>query len=207
MAEVNQARDYGVRILPTTARPGQEYWRVVTVAHLTPNQNRGRHNVFVDVLDAQGNKMRNAALRIAYTWEGRRADEPAPPQPLDKPDGEPAGNLVIGKGQVIRLWLADERRPSDAVEGIHTNHADELGPNGEIWNSIGHHSFYVQFQLTKAIGVDGGEGTGNGGGNGGSAPPNGDLIAMVQALQLEVAELRRWQRQWDLFFRNMVGEL
>ena len=67
MAEVNQARDYGVRILPTTARPGQEYWRVVTVAHLTPNQNRGRHNVFVDVLDAQGNKMRNAALRIAYT--------------------------------------------------------------------------------------------------------------------------------------------
>jgi len=39
--------------------------------------------------------------------------------------------------------------PSDRVENLHTKHADEPGPNGEIWNSIGHHSFYVIFQRTR----------------------------------------------------------
>jgi hypothetical protein len=35
------------------------------------------------------------------------------------------------------------------VENLHTKHADEPGPNGELWNSIGHHSFYAVFQRTR----------------------------------------------------------
>ena len=37
------------------------------------------------------------------------------------------------------------------VENIHTNHPDQHGPGGEVWNSTGHHSFYVVFQRTKSV--------------------------------------------------------
>lgn len=206
MGEVNQARAYGVRVLPTSARPGEAYWRIVEVRHLTPAENRGKHNIYVDAVDEHGQRVRNRELLIAYTWEGRRADEPAPPRPLDKPDSEPAGNIEINLGQVIRLWLADQQ-PSDAVEGIHTNHPDELGPAGERWNSIGHHSFYVKFQRTAAVGVDGDNGGDNGSGGNGGSSPNGDLVAMVQALHLEVTALRRWQNTMTAWLERLTGEL
>ncbi len=32
---------------------------------------------------------------------------------------------------------------------MHTNHPDEPGPGGELWNSVGHHSFHVVFQRTR----------------------------------------------------------
>lgn len=205
MGEVNGARAYGVRVLPTSVRPGQVYWRVVEVRHLTPNENRGKHNIYVDAVGPDGQRWVQPSLRIGWTWEGRRADEPAPPKPLDKPAGEPMGNIDLGKGQVTRIWLIDDV-PSDAVEGMHTNHPDERGPNGEIWNSTGHHSFYVKLQLATAGGIVVDEGTGPSTG-GEIPPPSSDLVAMVQALQLEVAELRRWQAKVKACWQAMIGEL
>src|SRR5437868_5864655 len=90
---VNQATNYAVRIVPTTVADGELYWKVINVKHLSPDENGGRHNVFVDALDESGQRCQNAALRIGWSWEGRRADEQADPKPLDKPLNEPAGNV------------------------------------------------------------------------------------------------------------------
>src|SRR6478672_1820752 len=88
---VNQATNYDVRIVPTNVADGELYWKVINVQHLSPDENGGRHNVFVDALDEAGQRCQNAALRIGWSWEGRRADENADPKPLDKPLNEPAG--------------------------------------------------------------------------------------------------------------------
>ncbi len=101
--------------------------------------------------------MHDAALRIGWTWEGRREDEPADPKPLDKPDNEPAGNVDIYGGMHLAVWITGDGLPSDRAENMHTHHPDEPGPQGELWNSIGHHSFDLLFQRTAAE-ADGEEG-------------------------------------------------
>ena len=124
------------------------FWRCVLVRHLTPEENKGRHGVYVDAVDSLGQRVRNLRLRIGYTWEGRQPTEKAEPVPLDKPDGETGHGVIdIYKGQKLSVWLTGDGLASDVVQGIHSNHPDELGPNGETWNSVGHHSFYVKFQI------------------------------------------------------------
>jgi hypothetical protein len=111
--------------------------------------------------------LRNPALRIGWTWEGRQPHEAADPRSLDKPDNEPAGNVDIFRGQHIEVWIQGDGLSSDHVLNMHSDHADEPGPGGELWNSRGHHSFYVAFQRTR-------QGAGPeepGGENGGEQPP------------------------------------
>ena len=151
-AAVNQAEAYGVRVIPAQVTAGQNYWRVVSVRHLTPDENRGKHNVYVDAQDESGQRCRDAALRIGWTWEGRQSDQTAEPKPLDKPDNEPAGNVDVNLGQHIEAWIQGDGLPSDHVANMHTNHPDEPGPSGDLWNSVGHHSFHVVFQRARAEG-------------------------------------------------------
>ena len=95
----------------STRRPEQSYWAVVGVHHLTPEENRSRHNIFVDVLDEQGRRLRDA--QVAWNWEG---NDGAPPEPkrLDKPDDEPGcdiplfdGTFKLGHGRAQRRSLRD----------------------------------------------------------------------------------------------------
>ncbi|RIK37915.1 MAG: hypothetical protein DCC55_22795 [Chloroflexi bacterium] len=157
----NQAADYGARIQEADAPPGATYWKIVGVRHLSPDENRGKHNIYIDAIDEAGQRVRNPDLRIAYTWEGRRDDEPAPPRPLDKPDNEPAGNLDVYKGQVVTAWLQGDGLPSDRVAGLHTDHDDEPASDGGNGNTRFHHSFHVLFQRAQKAAVpvvtDGGQ--------------------------------------------------
>ncbi len=161
---VNQAEAYGVRVVTAQAEgkvaPGEKYWRLVRVRHLAPEENQGKHNAFVDAVDENGQRVRDAALRIGWTWEGRTPDQTADPKPLDKPDNEPAGNVDIYGGMHLVVWITGDGLASDRAENLHTNHADESGPHGELWNSIGHHSFALLFQRSVA-GEDGGGGDGD----------------------------------------------
>lgn len=207
MSDVNQARDYGVSILPAAGvTPGVEYWRVVEVRHLTPTQNQGKHNVYVDAVDVAGKRVRDPNLRIYWDWAGRRADEARPGLvPLDKPDNEPAGNVAIEKGQHVLLWIVGGNLPSEAVDNLHTDHGDELGPNGERWNSAGHHSFYVKFQRTVAqAGTV--PGTGNPQPDGPATVPT-DIAAEVASLRAGVDALKRWQQTVIAAFARMEGDL
>jgi hypothetical protein len=144
----NQAEEYGVTIDPSPSTG--ETWRAILVRHLTGAENGGKHNVYVDVLDAAGNRDRNPALRIGWTWEGRGHSEGAPPKPLDKPDGEQGdGNVDMYAGQIVSVWIQGDGLPSDRVAGMHIMHPDE-----EPGNTWGHHSYYCQFQRVRGGTVD-----------------------------------------------------
>ena len=149
----NDAENYAVRVVEANAIEGETYWRVIGVHHLTPPENRGNRHVFIEALDEEGHRIQNPFVWAGWTWEGRRPDEAADPVPLDKPLNEPAGNIAMHFGQKVSVWIKGTNRQgtdaSDVVQGIHTAHDDELGPNGEKWNSNGHHSFYVVFQRTR----------------------------------------------------------
>ena len=54
---------------------------------------------------------------------------------------------------MLSVWIAgpsaNAADKSDRVSHLHTDHDDERGPGGELWNSRFHHSFYVVFQRTR----------------------------------------------------------
>lgn len=147
-------RPYDVYLEEAVPSSNGVCWKLMSATHLLPSENLGRHNVYVSVVDDMGNRVTDANLRIGWSWEGRRDDEPAPPLPLDKRDGEPPGNLpLFSPGMKASVWITGDGNPSDKVVNLHTNHPDELGPGGEVWNSVGHHSFNLIFQrVKKAIG-------------------------------------------------------
>ncbi len=137
----NDATKYGV---DTTQPAGPAHYRCIGIHHLTPEENSGNHHAYLDVLDQQGQRIREA--QIEWTWIGRRLEEPAPPPTLDKPDTEPGTNIPIQWAQTISVAVLGH--PSDTVHNLHTRHPDE----GDGGNTRGHHSFYVVFQRTDAAG-------------------------------------------------------
>lgn len=144
------AAAYGVRILPAAVRAGEVYWQAVSLRHLAPEENQGRHHVYVDALDEAGRRCRDDVLRIGWTWPGRRPDEPAEMEPLDGPDGEPAGSLDLQRGQAAQAWIQGDGLPSDRVINLHAGHPDESDATGQLGNAYGRHSFHVVFQRTVA---------------------------------------------------------
>lgn len=140
---------YAVQLQPAQVSSAQSYWRLIGVHHLTPEENRGGHGVYIDVVDEAGEPLRDASLRVQWGWEGQREHEAAPPKALDKPINEPATNVDLYLGQRLWVEIAGDGLPSDRVTNLHSKHADEVGPDGELWNSVGHHSFYLVFQRTR----------------------------------------------------------
>jgi hypothetical protein len=152
---VNDAESYGVRIVPAAdLPPDQLYWRIIGVHHLEPLENWSNHNVYIEVLDEAG--LRVQGVWAGWDWEGREDWQRADPVPLDKWESEPAGNITMHGGQVITAWLSDLARVgvrgSDRIENVHARHPDEPLEDGRLFNTIGHHSFYVVFQQTPAPG-------------------------------------------------------
>jgi hypothetical protein len=148
--DFNSAEPYGAQVLPITAPEGGGWTlRCIGIHHLLPDENKGNHNIFVDVLDPTGHRLEDALL--GWTWEGRKEDEPAPPIPMTKPDNEPGWNIALSINQTVSIWIESYTYPSDVVTNLHTRHPDEVYPDGggTKGNTTGHHSFYVAFQLTK----------------------------------------------------------
>lgn len=131
---------YGVRIDRVEAGP---VWRAVYVHHLSPQENGNQHNVFLDCLDGMGYWADASRLQVAYTWEGRRPEETAPPRPFEKRPPEPRAQLDLNKGQRITCWIDDPTLPSDRVVGLRSDVQDVPG------NNLFHNSFVVLFQLQQ----------------------------------------------------------
>lgn len=142
---MSYAANYGVRVTPVVTE--QMYYRCIGVHHLKPEENVGKQNIYIEVLDKNGARVPRPFMFAGWTWEGKRPEEKADPILLDKPDSEPAGNIGVYWGQKVSLWIIGRNlsQPalSDKVENLHTMHPDE-GPG----NTLGHHSFYVVFQET-----------------------------------------------------------
>ena len=141
------AASYGVKVVEADAAEGETYWRVIGVHHLLPRENFSKHNIYLEALDENGQRIKNPPISVGWTWVGRRAEERANPVLLDKPDSEAAGNISVHFGQIVSVWINQDK--SDQVINLHTNHPDEPLPDGSLLNTIGHHSFYIVFQRTK----------------------------------------------------------
>jgi hypothetical protein len=140
IADYNAGRfsNNSVATVERTAASGPHY-RVIGIHHLTGNENRGNHNLYLDVVDSTGKRRPE---RVEWGWQGQRPNEKANPVILDKPPYEPGGNISIGKGQIV--WAQVLGQPSDRVSGVTTILPDE-GPH----NTIGHHSHYVVFMWVE----------------------------------------------------------
>lgn len=137
--------------------PGVSYsstsspYAVALIAHLPGELNGGNHHAYVDVLGDDGQPLVNPPLRIGWTWEGRRNDEDAPLVALDKgPNDFAAGNIPIGKGMNMVLWLQDAGPliVSDIVSGLQTETPDADPSTG---NSRYHNSYYIVFRKSGAV--------------------------------------------------------
>jgi hypothetical protein len=135
---VNDAAAYGVETQPAHVEKGQPYWKVIKVHHLSPVENHGNHNLYVDLLDEDGNRIYGAKARM--TWQGGQGEAT-----IDKPENEPGTNFPLWKNQVGTVEGVG--LPSDKAINLHSGHPDEIGP--PAWgNTLFHHSFYVVFQRT-----------------------------------------------------------
>lgn len=134
----NEAERYGVRVEMSAMA---NCWRCIGVRHLTGDENRSRHHVFVECLDEAGQRLRGPVLRWKWADDG-----PVRNVRFDKPADEPAADIPIDYHATVRCWIADDL-PSDVVTGLHARHADEDGSAGSpTGNTLGHHSYYVVFQ-------------------------------------------------------------
>lgn len=146
------AEKYDVEVVQAIVPEGEDYWKIIGVHHLLPNENMGNHNLFVEALDENGLRVL-PPLYAGWTWEGIRREQIPRPGVLDKPLNEPATNFAMSFGQIISVWILghteDSKDFSGIIRNVHTNHPDEPASDGSPQNSIGHHSFYVVFQRTK----------------------------------------------------------
>ncbi len=173
---VNLAAQYGVSIIRANS---PDAWRCIGVYHLPPDQNRGRHNVFIEVLDEHGNRT-NAPLLKWTVW----MDASAQSRRLDKPANEPAADIPIEVKDTITVWIEGDGLPSDTVGNIHTRHADE---GSEKWNSYGHHSVYVVFQRQRDAVVTPPTPEG-------PTEPTQPPTLTLESLAAQVAELQAWRK-------------
>lgn len=137
-APANDAIRYGASIVPVPA--SRTAWRCIGIYHLRPDENRGRHNIFIDVLDEAGNRVQTPTIR--WTWW---IDGPQQTTHLDKPLTEPACDIPLESKATVTLFVDGDGLPSDRVGNLHTRHADE--GEGNTWM---HHSYYVVFQCKPA---------------------------------------------------------
>lgn len=134
----NDAEPYGVRVHPL---PGEAYFKVARVHHLTPDENRGMQNLFLDVLDEDGNRLYGATVNVKNSLDQLL------PVRIDKPAHEPGGNLPMFMGttyEVEGVVVEGQAVPTQRVSGFHTNHPSD-GPG----NDVGQHSFLVVLQRAQ----------------------------------------------------------
>lgn len=142
--------EHGIKIIQAEVAEGASYWKVIGIHALTPDENSGQHNVFIDALDESGQAIRNhSKIRV-----GTRAHTHLPddnPRSLDKPLTETGTDVPIEKNDRRDVWIRDALA-SDRVVNLNTRlDRIDLTRDNQIGNSRYHHSFYVVFmQSTRA---------------------------------------------------------
>ena len=129
---VNDATAYGVAIAPAQVVQGETYWKCIRVHHLTPEENKGNHHIFIDVVDESDQRVYGS--RVSIKWPSGSGIGT-----IDKPPNEPGTNFPVWKNQVVEIEVIG--RPSDRVTNVHTGHPDEGSGNTNY-----HHSFYIVFK-------------------------------------------------------------
>lgn len=122
----------GVSIQPVDVPSGQPYWRVVEVLWRDEQEAQGRHSVYVEVLDENGNRI--VGQPVVFAWADGRTVVPTE----NKPFPEYATNFpMYAAGQAYSVWV--EGLPSERVNGL------GLGDLKERWRTV-HVEYLIKFQ-------------------------------------------------------------
>ncbi|HEX8683222.1 MAG TPA: cyclic nucleotide-binding domain-containing protein [Ardenticatenaceae bacterium] len=101
----------GVTIEPASVAPGEPYWRVVEIIWHDESQSGGRHSIFVDVSDEQGERIVGQPLTVS--WGGGSQQLTIE----NKPFPEYGANFpMYAAGQAYSLQV--NGLPSDRVHGM-----------------------------------------------------------------------------------------
>jgi LysM repeat protein len=72
-----------VHIVPAQPSPGERYWRLVSVAWQSPKEAGGRHHIYIELLDENGQRITGEEVRVSWA-DGRTLIH----TDGDKPEGE-----------------------------------------------------------------------------------------------------------------------
>jgi len=161
-------------------------WRCVCVYHLSPQENVGKSNIFIDVLSAGGDWAIAEHLRVGWTWNGRQPHEPAAPRMFEKRPPEFRAQVDLYKGQITSLRIMDATGlRSDVVNGLRSD-VEDLSTGG---NTRFHNSFAALFQRISgpviAPPIDP------------VMPPTEILTAWQMGIERDIAELKAWRQTME----------
>jgi hypothetical protein len=81
--------ELNVAVEPANVRPGQSYWKVIKAEFQTPEEGGGRHHIYIEVLDEEGERLVGQEVEIG--WQ----DGGATIVTEDKPEPEYAANFPM----------------------------------------------------------------------------------------------------------------
>ncbi|HSN78348.1 MAG TPA: cyclic nucleotide-binding domain-containing protein [Anaerolineae bacterium] len=124
-------------------------WRLVTARRLSACENRGKHNIFVTVLDAAGNPLDGVMVV--------QANNGNPGNILDRmtsgAKGAGQAEFIMWKMAEYMVFVANpdgSPASSDFAQPIHSNFVDEeTCADGQGGNTLFHNSFEIIFQRTS----------------------------------------------------------
>lgn len=137
----------GLNITFTPSNQTGLYWEVAAVYHLKPDENAGKHVIFVDVVDNDNNWVDTNGLSIKWGWDGQQSNETSPNKQFEKNPPEFRGQVDLNKGAKTWLKIQDESGvTSDVVNGLHSD-----WENLPFGNTFGHNSFIVIFKKGDSL--------------------------------------------------------
>jgi hypothetical protein len=118
--------------------PANSAWRVLGIHKLTPEENAGNHNLFLEVLCKQNE--REGMRAVYFDWQGREPGQNAPgPIFMSQKGPNELVDIAIFAGMRVKVWIQN----GDRAEWFHSEWPDEAPGN-----TFGHHSFFLCFQET-----------------------------------------------------------
>ncbi len=131
---------------PPTPKPSVQF-TVVEKRRLTPCENRGKHNIFIKVVDAAGNPVDGVTLvQVPHGQIGNVLDKA-----VSGIKGPGMTEFVMWKGAEYDVYVsADGANPANTeiAQQLHSNFTDEAicSDGGGGGNTLFHNSFNVIFQ-------------------------------------------------------------
>lgn len=137
-SQVNQASRYGVDINSVLPQGAGRYWKVRQIRHLSPEENQGRHHIFVQA-HFHPDSTSDEVLFLVEWEDGSQEYK------LRRSRRESIGHVAMFTWQVCNVQMLGA--PSEIVTGLTANHPDELLEDGtRSGNTLFHHSFQVEFE-------------------------------------------------------------
>ena len=142
---VNDAEHYGISVTAVAdLKPGDWYYQVIMVHHYTPQENDGRHNLYMTVLDENGERVVGAKVAVLNHGNNQTTYVTC-----DKPISEPAGNCQLNPQD--RMSCSVDGSAGESAGIFHTQWPAEPPPTawGHNGNDVSHHSFLVLFKRVQ----------------------------------------------------------